>query len=419
MDLRYGPEAARYRAKIRDLLENELPDGWSGIGTLSAQEAKAFLGRWRSFLARNGLLALSWPAKYGGSDLSMLERVVLAEELTRLGVPDGGPNDVHGVSMLGNTLLRWGTDDQRQRFLPRILSGADVWCQGFSEPDAGSDLANVQTRAVLDGDEWVINGQKLWTSAGHLANWIFLLVRTDPSAPLHKGLSFLLCPMAQAGVDIRPIRMISGASEFNEVFLTDARTARDNVVGPVGEGWRVAMTLLGFERGESLPALSIRFRREFDRLVALAKHNGTCPDPVVRQRIAGLYARVEVLRMLGYRVMTTLLAGRDPGPEASLSKLFWSTYHAEITELAVDILGVQALSLEGRPPNAAFQIDDPGTPNSSASWVGEFLNARGELIAAGTSEIQRNILAEKVLGLPRDSRRPAEDEAAKGRMRCM
>jgi alkylation response protein AidB-like acyl-CoA dehydrogenase len=288
--------------------------------------------------------------------------------------------------------------------LPRILSGEDKWCQGYSEPNAGSDLGNLGCRATLDGDEWVINGQKIWTSAGHKANWIFVLTRTAPDQPKHKGITFLLCPMDQPGIEVRPIRMISGESEFNEVFFTDARTARGNVVGEVHGGWAVAMTLLGYERGEAAASLPIRFRNELDRLLALAKSRGAASDPVFRQRLAGAYIKVEIMRYLGMRVLTQFLAGRQPGPEASITKLYWSEYHRQATELAMDILGMDGLVPTGRPPASAFQTDDPGAPNSSASWAGTFLNARAGTIYAGTSQVQRNILGEMVLGLPKEPR---------------
>lgn len=401
MDLTYPESAEQYRVEVRRRLESGLPPDWTGIGSLTQADADDFVREWRNFLANEGLLAVNWPADYGGADLSVLEQVVLAEELSRLGVPGGGPNDIHGIQMLGNTLLEWGSDEQRQELMPRILSGQDVWCQGFSEPDAGSDLANISTRAVRDGDQWVIDGQKVWTSAGQYANQIFLLARTDPSSSRHAGLSFILCPMDQPGVEVRPIRMISGAAEFNEVFFTEAKTGAENVVGPEGAGWKVAMTLLGFERGENLPALSIRFAQEFERLVTLAVSLGRIQDPLVLDKLVELETTLETIRLLGLRVVTDLIAGRSPGSEASTSKLIWSTYHNKVTECGVDILGASALVLRGRDPNGAFQIDDPGTPNSSASWVGEYLNAKGELIAAGTSEIQKNIIGERVLGLPR------------------
>jgi alkylation response protein AidB-like acyl-CoA dehydrogenase len=315
-----------------------------------------------------------------------------------------GSNDVFGIQMVGNTIIEWGTEEQKRHFLPRILSGEDKWCQGYSEPNAGSDLANLGTRAVLDGDEWVLNGQKIWTSAGHLANWIFVLCRTDSEAPKHKGISFLLCPMDQPGVEVRPIRMISGESEFNEVFFTDARCAKENVVGGVNNGWAVAMTLLGYERGESAATMPIRFRAELDRLVALAKQQGRADDPVIRQRLAWCHSKVEIMRYLGMRTLTKFIGGAEPGPDASISKLYWSEYHRVVTELGVDLYGLEALVPSGRKPSTAFQADDPGAPNSSASWANTFLNARAGTIYAGSSQIQKNILGEMVLGLPKEPR---------------
>ncbi|SHE47047.1 hypothetical protein SAMN02745225_00710 [Ferrithrix thermotolerans DSM 19514] len=404
MDITYPESAEKFRAKVRDFLASNLPKDWRGVGGLSRDEAADFTEKWRNVLYREGYLAVGWPKEYGGAGLSQLEQVVLAEEFTRAGVPSGGPNDAFGIQMLGNTLIRWGTEEQKKRFLPRILSGEDRWCQGYSEPNAGSDLANLACRAVLDGDEWVINGQKIWTSAGHLANWIFVLTRTDPEAPKHKGISFLLCPMDQPGVEVRPIKMISGESEFNEVFFTDARTSKDNIVGAPGEGWSVAMTLLGYERGEAAATIPIRFRAELDRLLELAKETGASSNPVFRDRLAYCYSKVEIMRYLGYRTLTSFLSGGAPGPEASISKLYWSEYHKVVTELAVDMLGLEALVPSGRKPTSAFQTDDIGAPNSSNSWVMTYLNARAGTIYAGTSQIQKNILGELVLGLPKEPR---------------
>jgi len=400
----YSAEAEAYREKVQAFLAEHLPPSWGGIGTLEGEALEQFTREWRQTLYENGLLAQSWPKEYGGAGLSALESVIIAEEFAKAGVPSGGSNDVFGIQMLGNTLLSWGTDEQKSHHLPRILSGEDLWCQGYSEPNAGSDLGNVQTRAVLDGDEWVINGQKIWTSAGHLANWIFVLCRTDPDAPKHKGISFLLCPMDQPGVEVRPIKMISGESEFNEVFFTDARTAKDNVVGGVNNGWAVAMTLLGYERGESAATMPIRFRAELDRLIAMAKERGKDTDPRIRDRLAWCHTRVEIMRMNGMRTLTKFLAGQAPGPDASISKLYWSEYHQQLTELAVDVLGADAFAPTGRKPSSSFQTDDPGAPNSSASWTDTFLNARAETIYAGSSQVQKNILGEMVLGLPKEPR---------------
>jgi alkylation response protein AidB-like acyl-CoA dehydrogenase len=402
MDVRYPAEAEAYREKVQAFLAEHLPADWHGIGALDKAAAEAFATEWRNTLFENGYLAVSWPKEYGGQDLSPLEQVIIAEEFARAGVPSGGPNDVFGIQMVGNTIIQWGSEEQKRHFLPRILSGEDKWCQGYSEPNAGSDLGNLGCRAELDGDEWVINGQKIWTSAGHLANWIFVLTRTDATAPKHRGITFLLCPMDQPGVEVRPIAMISGESEFNEVFFTDARTPKEHVIGQVNGGWAVAMTLLGFERGEAAAVLPIRFKTELDRLFALAQKYGKADDPIIRQRLAWCYSKVEIMRYLGMRTLTQWLQGGHPGAEASISKLNWSEYHCKVTELSMDIMGLDGLTPSGRPPASAFQTDEPGAPNSTASWAGTFLNARAGTIYAGTSQVQRNIIGELVLGLPKE-----------------
>ena len=406
----YPAEAESFRSEVRAVLAQELPPGWAGIGAIAGrQDAERFAAQWRQVLYRRGLLGITWPAEHGGRGLSRLHQVVLMEELARAGAPFGEHTDLFGIKMLGSTLLRWGTAEQRRRFLPRILSGEDRWCQGFSEPGAGSDLASLTTRARLDGGDWVIDGQKVWTSVAHRANWIFLLARTDPQARGHRGISFLLCPLDQPGIEIRPIRQLTGDSDFNEVFFTGARTPADLVVGAPGEGWPVAMTLLGHERGEEAATNPILFRAELDRLLALATERGRDHDPLIRQRLAWCYARVEVMRYLGYRILTqvqngTELGRTELGAAASVAKLYWSEYHAAATELALDIQGLDGLVPEGRGPLRAVRTDDPGAPNSSGSWLGAFLNARAGTIYAGTSEVQRNILAETVLGLPKERR---------------
>ncbi|RMH76073.1 MAG: acyl-CoA dehydrogenase [Actinomyces sp.] len=404
MDPTYPPEAEAYREKIRAFLAEHLPADWQGIGALPRDEIADFTAGWRRTLSEAGLLAPAWPTEYGGGGLTELEQVVLAEEFQKAGVPLGGSNDAFSIEMVGNTILDWGTEEQKRHFLPRIISGEYVFCQGYSEPDAGSDLGSLRCRAHLDGDEWVINGQKIWTSAGQYANWIFVLCRTDPDAPKHKGISFLLCPLDQPGVELRPIRMLSGESEFNETYFDDARTARENVVGEVNGGWAVAMALLGYERGQAAAILPLEFRAEADKLVALARERGATTDPTLRDRLARNHIEVEVMGYLGKRSLTGFLAGRRPGPTESMFKLYWSEYHRRATELAVDILGMDATVPSGRPPAGAFRADLPGSPNSSASWVGTFYNARAGTIYAGTSEIQRNILGEMVLGLPKEPR---------------
>jgi alkylation response protein AidB-like acyl-CoA dehydrogenase len=403
MDLTYPPEAETFRAEVRLFLAANLPPDWSGLGTLPEDKIGPFVDSWRKKLQQNRLLGVSWPVKYGGRGLTKLEQVVVVEELAKAGAPTGWTMDNFGIKMMGNTLLRVGTEDQRERLLPRILSGEDRWCQGFSEPGAGSDLAALRTRAVLEGDEWHINGQKTWTSLAHEANWIFLLVRTGDQ-PRHRGLSFLLCPLDQPGVQIRPITMLGGQQEFNEVFFDDARTAKDNIIGEVNGGWAVAQLLLGFERGDEAATNPIQFRRELDRLRELARSRGQLDDPLIRARLTDCYIKVDVMRDLGYRILTGFLNGQPPGPEASASKIYWSEYHRTVTELAMDILGPDGVVPTGRPVGRVVRTDLPGAPNSSAAWMGTFLAARAGTIYAGSSEVQRNIISETVLGLPREPR---------------
>ena len=401
MDPTYSEEADAFRTRIQTFLKENLPEGWTGIGALDRDGILAFQSDWRQKLAANGLLAPSWPTEYGGGGMSELEQVILAEEFTKAGAPTGGSNDAFSIQMVGNTILHWGTPEQKEHFLPRIISGEDIWCQGYSEPDAGSDLAGLGCRAELDGDEWIINGQKIWTSAGQLANWIFVLCRTDTDAPKHRGISFLLCPMDQDGVDVRPIEMMSGDADFNETFFTEARTHKDNVIGEVNGGWAVAMTLLGYERGEAAATTPIAFRAEWDKLAELAKQNGAIDDPIIRDRLTKLYTEVEIMRLAGMQTLTKFLAGGQPGPGESTFKLYWSEYHKRITELAVDILGAAAMTPDGIAKNS-FGTDLPGAGNDAASWVGTFYNARAGTIYAGTSQVQRNIIGEMVLGLPKE-----------------
>ncbi|HEV3309635.1 MAG TPA: acyl-CoA dehydrogenase family protein [Chloroflexota bacterium] len=391
-----------FRVRIRQFISEHLPADWDGIGQLQLDEAAEFTRKWRDKLAAHGLLAVAWPHEYGGSGLSKLHQVVVAEECARAGVPAGVHGDLFGIKMLGNTLLRLGTEEQKRRLLPRILSGEDRWCQGFSEPDAGSDLASLRTVAHLEGNEWVITGQKIWTSLATEANWIFLLARTDSGSSLNRGLSFLLCPLDQTGIEIRQIKMLSGRSEFCEVFFDAARTPAENTVGRPGEGWSVAMSLFGHERGEEAGVHPILFRHELDRLLELARDRGCSDDPVVRNLLADCFIRVEVMRFLGYRIIANVMSDAALGPESSIAKLYWSEYHQRVTALALRILGADAMTPEGRPPARPTRADDPYSPNSSASWVGAFYNATAGTIYAGTSEIQRNILAESVLRLPKD-----------------
>jgi len=407
VDISYPAETETFRTEVKGFLAEALPPDWKGIGALDEEAAWSFARDWRRRLAEHRYLSLTWPEQYGGRGLSKLHQVVLMEELALAGVPFGLPQDTFGVKMLANTLLRWGTDEQRGHFLPRILSGEDTWCQGYSEPDAGSDLASLTTRAVREGDEWVIDGQKVWTSGAHHSDWIFVLARTDRTAPKHRGISFLLVPLDQPGVEVRPFRMMSGQLHFNEVFFNGARTRADLVVGGVDNGWTVAQSLLGVERGEEAATNPILFRAEVERLVELARLYGKDQDPVIRQRIAWCWSKVEIMRYLGYRILTGWLKGAEPGPESSIAKLYWSEYHTKVTDLAMDIMGLHAQVPVGRPPLRTYRTDDPGAANSSASWSTTYLIARSGTIYAGTSQVQRNILAERVLGLPREPRATA------------
>jgi alkylation response protein AidB-like acyl-CoA dehydrogenase len=402
MNPSYSHEAEEYRQKVQAFLAEKLPSTWKGIGSLEGEALEEFVTQWRATLASTGYLAPGWPVEYGGGGLSALEQVIVAEEFARAGVPTGGPNDVFGIQMLGNTLLLFGTEEQKRQYLPRIISGEDTWCQGYSEPNAGSDLSNVGLKATLDGDQWILNGQKIWTSAGHLADHIFTLARTEPDAPKHKGISFLLVDMRQPGIEVRPIKMISGESEFNEVFYTDVVVPKENVVGGVNNGWAVAMGLLGFERGEAAATSPIRFQAELDRLLILAKQRGVASDPRIRQRLAWCYSKVQVMRFIGMRTLTQFLKGHHPGPDGAIFKLYWSEYHKVVTELGIDIMGLDALVPSGRKPSSAFQTDDAGAPNDSMSWAMTFLNARAGTIYAGSSQIQKNIIGEMVLGLPKE-----------------
>lgn len=407
MDLDYPPHVEDFRAEVRRVLAEELPDGWVGMGAIpTVEETRRFVREWRRTMYRRGLLGVAWPAAYGGRDLSMLHQVVLVEELAKAGLPFGEqPADLTGVKMLGNTLLHFGTDEQKRTILPALLSGEQRWCQGFSEPGAGSDLAAVTTRARLEGEEWVIDGQKIWTSGADAATGIFALVRTDSTASKHNGLSFLLVPLNQPGVDVRPIRHATGSTDFCEVFFNGARTAADMIVGKPGDGWKVASMLLTFERGEEAATNPIYFRAELDRLFELARRTGRDQDPLIRQRLGRAHARVEVMRYLGLRTLSDVMAGDELGHAASVSKLYWSEHHREVTELALDVQGIDGLAPTGKDSGRPLRTDDPGAdPSSSRSWWSVSLNARAGTIYAGTSEIQRNILAERVLGLPREPR---------------
>src|SRR5215468_9958068 len=379
MDFDFTPEQQRFRTEARTWLTENVPADLRGRAFAASRADRDEVDRlreWQRTLHKAGYVGLDWPAEYGGRGVSIMEQIILYEEMSRAEAPQ--PVNRGGISMLGPTLMKHGTPAQRARHLGKILNAEELWCQGFSEPNAGSDLANLQTRAVLDGDWYVLNGQKVWTSMAHVADWGFFLVRTDPTVAKHKGITFLLVDMKTPGITIRPLRQITGEAEFNEVFLENVRVPAANVVGKVNEGWSVAITTLAHERDVLTMIRHISLRTALERLVALArrtKRNGhtAADDPVLRQKLAGLAIAERCLSLNGYRSLTQILKGRPPGPEGSTSKLFWSQVDQELAEVATEIIG----------PYYA-------------------LLARGSGIRAGTSEILRNILGERVLGLPKD-----------------
>jgi alkylation response protein AidB-like acyl-CoA dehydrogenase len=332
---------------------------------------------------------MDWPKEFGGRGATLTEQIILFQEMARAESPQLVNRG--GVSMLGPTLMKFGTEAQQKRFLPKILTADELWCQGFSEPNAGSDLANLQTRAVREGDHFVVNGQKVWTSMAHVADWCFLLVRTDPAAPKHKGISFLLVDMKTPGISVRPLRQITGEAEFNEVFFDNVRVPVANLVHRLNEGWAVAITTLAYERDLLTFIRHISLRNALHRLVKLTRSRGKSGDPVVRQKIAGLWIGEQALQMNAYRSLTKILRGGQPGPEGSTSKLFWSQLDQELALTATEVLGPYSQIAEGSP----WAVDH-------GQWEFYELLARGSGIRAGTSEILRNILAERVLGLAKD-----------------
>ena len=379
------------RAEVRAWLEEHLSGEFASLRGVGGpgREHERFAERlaWNRHLAVHGWTCVGWPEAYGGRGLSLAEQVVFHEEYARADAP-ARVNHL-GEELLGPTLIAYGTDEQRVRFLPAIRDVGELWCQGYSEPGAGSDLASVTTRARLETGpggraEWVIDGQKIWTSLAQEADWIFVLCRTEPGGSRHQGLSFLLVPMDQAGIEVRPIEQLTGGSEFNEVFFTGARTDAAMVVGEPGGGWRVATALLGFERGGSTLGQQVGFARELDDLIALARDNGSIEDPVIADRLAGAYVDLRVMRANAVRGLA-----EDQPP--SIGKLVWAGWHRRLGELAMQVRGTGGL------------VADPVTGDLDR-WQRLFLFSRADTIYGGSDEIQKNILAERVLGLPKEAR---------------
>ena len=407
MDLSYAPADEAFRSDIRTWLEANLPAGWFEPGfEMSAEERKAFNDGWPSTLHAGGWICATWPKEYGGKGLTTMQGVVLSEEFARAKAPLRA--DFFGDTLVGPTILQWGTEEQKKEFLPNIMNGTTRWCQGFSEPNSGSDLASLKTAAVLDGDEWVINGQKVWTTGGHHADYCFLLTRTDPDAPKHKGISYMLVPMHQPGVEVRGIVQPDGTAEFCEVFFTDARCPKDNVVGGVNNGWKVTNSTLAFERGMSATTGYRRFEEEYKLMVAAAQDNGAIDDPIIRQGLAQYYTKIQILKVNGLRSLSATLTGsKDLGVAAlgATNKMYWSEMHKAAMELMLDIMGPSSMLIDssvgsGSWPGTAREKRREGYPVSA--MMSAFFFSRSETIWGGTSQIQRNIVGERVLGLPKE-----------------
>ena len=405
MDLRFSGEDEAFRAEAR---------GWLGEhlgGELAAVRGRGGPGdehalfderqAWERHLGAHGWTGVGWPKEHGGRGLSLHQQVIWFEEYARAGGP--GRLGHIGEGLTGPTIIAFGNEDQQRRFLPPILAGSELWAQGYSEPGAGSDLANVATRAEPDGDDWRLSGQKVWTSLAHWSDWIFVLARTDPAArPKHRGLTYFLVPLHQDGVDIRPIRQVTGTSEFNEVFFDGAVARGADVVGGVGDGWKVAMGTLAFERGASTLGQQMAFRNELDAVVAVARSNGRIDDAVVRQHLTTAHAGLDIMRWNTLRVLSGP-DGSDPRPGAMVTKLNWASWHRRLGELAMDVVGADAMLADAAvPPAEGYEL----TPLQRL-----FLFTRADTIYGGSNQIQRNIIGERALGLPREPTPPPPPKA--------
>jgi len=409
MDVDLGPEIAEFRLEMRDWIGSNSPEGlneltnWGGqqvAGGRRGVERLKLLDHplhkeWESRLQLAKLICPQWPEAVGGRGWDGVRVAVWFEELRRQNVPPVRRG--MGETLVGPAIIVHGTPEQRAHFLPRIVEGIDVYCQGYSEPDHGSDLGAVETRGVVDGDELVITGQKVWTSGAQRANMIFVICRTNPDAPKHKGLSYVLVPFSpENGVTVRPLRQMSGASGFCEDFLEGARAPLFNVIGGLNNGWAPAMTTLGFERGGNATTAHLGFEQEVWDIIDLARKNGRISDPLVRQQLAWSYTQVQIMRYAGLRLLAGLAKGKEPGPEASVNKLFWSEFHKRFGEIAVDVVGAGAMIR----PDASDVSDRSGYVTDD--WQDIFLSSRAGTIYSGTSQIQKNIIGERALGLPKE-----------------
>ncbi|WP_322756347.1 acyl-CoA dehydrogenase family protein [Frankia sp. Cas3] len=390
MDVAVTAQDRQFQEEARSWIADHLTGDFRtilGVGGPADDTAWELRREWEKLLAKDKWLNISWPVEYGGRGGTLAQEIIFQVEHARAQAPYWV--GVHGRDLFGPTLLAFGTPEQKARFLPKITAVEEFWGQGFSEPEAGSDLAGLRTRAELDGDEWVINGQKIWMTFGDYADWLYVLCRTDPDAPKHRGISMILVPRHQPGVEVRPIRNMAGGAEFAEVFFTEARTSKDLVVGEVNGGWRVVMGTLGNERGGTtvLP-FQAGFEREMRALIDLVRSRPS--DPVLRDRIASAYVGLRVMQAMNIRTISRAVANAHPGPESSISKLFWSTWHRDFGELLMDATGAGSMLVKDDYRLSLFQAS--------------FLNSRAETIYGGAVEIQRNVLGEQVLGLPKEPR---------------
>ena len=391
MDFNYSPADEAFRKEFRSWLDKNIKHAPPARDVLSEEGAGAWEGSvaWHKKLNEGKWIGISWPKEYGGRGASLLQNIIYHEEMQRAGT--GVPLTGMGISLLGPTLIHWGTEEQKKNHLPRILGCDEVWCQGYSEPNSGSDLASLQTRAVEEGDDFIVNGQKVWTSIAQHADWIFLLVRTDPDAPKHKGISYLLVDMRSPGITVRPLVQMTGASGFNEVFFEDVRVPKKNIVGEKNQGWSVAMTTLMFERSGTSDTGMGEVRELADLARRVPRNGGTAwEDASVRQKIIEFASDAEALKYTGYRQLTRQLKGMPPGPEGSMMKLCGTELKLRMAMFAMELLGPYS-QMEH---NAPFAMDQ-------GKWSFRMLAARGPTIYAGTNQIQHNIIGERVLGLPK------------------
>jgi alkylation response protein AidB-like acyl-CoA dehydrogenase len=397
LDLTLNPEQEAFRTRVRAWLKANIPAEWQSRLAASADvprpEAYDLLRRWQRHLYEAGFIGLTWPKEYGGQGLTFLEEMILHQEMALAKAPP--ILNILGVGMAGPTIFAYGTDAQKRRYPAKILSCEEIWCQGYSEPNAGSDLASLQTRAVKDGEHWVINGQKVWTSLAHVADWMMLLARTDPEAPRHKGITYFLLDMHAPGVTVRPLRQITGDPEFNEVFFDNVRVHESQILGGLNNGWTVGLTTLMYERLALGFGLQVRLRIALDGLVELARRmekdgRVITRDPVMRQKIAQLWIETECLKYTGARAITRLLRGEIPGPEASTGKMIWVDTHQRLQDLAMEIQGPYGQLTRG----SDWSVE-------GGLWQYTFLRSRANSIEGGTTEVQKNIIGERVLGLPK------------------